>query len=518
MGNIQILAEPIIAVKPAAMLRLPPTRAAALLLGSLALAAATGCRPQSEGDPKIVVIGNTSPRLADPAVGPLSQPDAVLLQNVAQGLVAFDAGGNIVGGLAERWNVSDDGLSYIFRLASTKWDDGRKVNADQVARALRRVIASRRNPLSDTLGAVTEVVSMTDRVVEIRLAAPRPNLLAILAQPEFAILRSGHGAGPFAIDKNPRNDSFVHLTRKVALGDDEEERRDEVLLTSARSAEAIATFVNGRADVVLGGTFVDLPMTQRVKLARGALRFDPVSGLFGLVPVRKDGDFDSAPLRRLLSEAIDRDAFVSALGVPGLTPRATVLEPGLDGMGAPVGPSWTGIAIGERRASLAARASPLLPAGQAGKRPVVRIFLPDGPGATLLLQELSVDWGALGLDVERATTRSAADFALVDRVAPSASPAWFARNFRCTPIVPVCNPKVDELLDAARQATVAAQRYALIGQAAALIDSDQLMIPLTAPVRWSLVSDRIFGFSGNRFAVHTLTNLADKPAAGTGAQ
>ena len=173
MGNIQILAEPIIAVKPAAMLRLPPTRAAALLLASLALAAATGCRPQSEGAPKIVVIGNTSPRLADPAVGPLSQPDAVLLQNVAQGLVAFDAGGNIVGGLAERWNVSDDGLSYIFRLASTKWDDGRKVNADQVARALRRVIASRRNPLSDTLGAITEVVSMTDRVVEIRLAAPR---------------------------------------------------------------------------------------------------------------------------------------------------------------------------------------------------------------------------------------------------------------------------------------------------------------------------------------------------------
>ena len=30
-------------------------------------------------------------------------------------------GGNIVAGLAERWNVSDDGLSYIFRIASTEW-------------------------------------------------------------------------------------------------------------------------------------------------------------------------------------------------------------------------------------------------------------------------------------------------------------------------------------------------------------------------------------------------------------
>ena len=38
---------------------------------------------------------------------------------------------------------------------------------------------------------------MTDRVIEIRLIAPRPNLLPLLAQPEFAILRGGEGTGPF---------------------------------------------------------------------------------------------------------------------------------------------------------------------------------------------------------------------------------------------------------------------------------------------------------------------------------
>ena len=62
----------------------------------------------------------------------------MLLANVAQGLVRFDSAGNIVGGLAERWNVSDDGLSYIFRLASTEWPDGRKITAQQVARLLKR--------------------------------------------------------------------------------------------------------------------------------------------------------------------------------------------------------------------------------------------------------------------------------------------------------------------------------------------------------------------------------------------
>src|SRR3954466_194255 len=170
---------------------------AALLIPALALVPAA-CRDQPQGVIKAVVIGD-APKLRDPTRGPLAPADAVLLQNVAQGLVRFDASGNIVPGLAERWNVSDDGLSYIFRLQSMQWPDGKKITADQVAKLLKRQIAPRsRNPLKDTLGAVDDIVAMTDRVIEIRLLAPRPNLLAVLAQPEFAILRDGRlGSGPF---------------------------------------------------------------------------------------------------------------------------------------------------------------------------------------------------------------------------------------------------------------------------------------------------------------------------------
>src|SRR5690242_2699975 len=123
-----------------------------VLLACLVLA--PGCRPRPEGAPRVVVIGS-EPKLADPAAGPLSAPDAVLLQNVGQGLVRFDASGNIVSGLAERWNVSDDGMSYIFRIASTNWPDGTKISAQQVARILKRQLAARsRNDLKDALGAV----------------------------------------------------------------------------------------------------------------------------------------------------------------------------------------------------------------------------------------------------------------------------------------------------------------------------------------------------------------------------
>jgi peptide/nickel transport system substrate-binding protein len=483
-------------------------RVIALLLAPALALAAAGCRPQPEGTIKAVVIGG-KPTLRDPAAGPLTAPDSVLLGNVAQGLVRFDASGNIVSGLAERWNVSDDGLSYIFRLASTEWPDHRKITAQQVARLIKRQIASRsKNSLKDALGAVDDVVAMTDRVIEIRLIAPRPNLLPLLAQPELAILSNGAGTGPFSYNPSSGGGA-LRLTRQITIGDEEVSRRQEVLLAASPAQAAIQEFASGNSDLVLGGTFSDLPYLHSVKLARGMLRFDPASGLFGLIPLRNEGRFADPASRRLLSQAIDRDAVIAALGVPNLAPRGTLLEAGLDGVAAPVAPAWTATPLGTRLPGLQAEAKRRF--AKIASR-TVRILLPSGPGADLLLRQLALDWGALGLAVERASSAANADFALIDEVAPSASAAWFARRFRCA-VATVCDPDADQLLDAARLAPVPAQRYALLAQAASRIDDEQLFIPITAPVRWSLVSRRVQNFAGNRYARHTLTDLELKPGS-----
>src|SRR5438105_4818821 len=170
-----------------------------LVLAAVALIPAA-CRPSPEGAAKVTVIGST-PKVRDPALSVMSTSDEVLESSVGQGLVQLDAAGNIVPGLAERWTVSDDGLSYIFRIASTNWSGGHKVTAQQVARILKRSLAPGSvNPLKDTVGAIDDIVAMTDRVIEIRLRAPRPNMLSLLAQPEFAIVREGVGTGPFHLN------------------------------------------------------------------------------------------------------------------------------------------------------------------------------------------------------------------------------------------------------------------------------------------------------------------------------
>ena len=482
---------------------LPLRRAIALALIAGLAAFASACDRRNDGALQLAVIGEP-PKVVDPAAGPLSAGDALLVANVAQGLVRFDARGQIEPGLAERWNVSDDGLSYIFRIAQGEWPSGGRITAHQVARVLRRTIGpNSKNPLKDTLGAVDEIVAMTDRVLEIRLRVPRPNLLQLLAQPELAVVRDGQGTGPFSISDEHASDGHLRLIREVPAPDGEEGRREEVRLRGADAPAAIRGFIAGDLDLVLGGTFADLPLARRVRLPRNALHFDPVGGLFGLVPGRSDGPITDPEVRRLLAQAIDREALIAALDVAGLVGRATVLEVGLEGVPDPVSPPWMTVPIGERRPDLIATGDRLF--GDLD-RPTLSIALPDGPGAQLVFNRLASDWALVGVQLQRAERGERADLRLIDEVAPSTSPAWFLRHFRCGQ-VPICDEETDALLDAARSAPVAAQRAAFLSEAARRIDELQLFLAIAAPIRWSLVSGRVEGFAGNRFARHTLTGL-----------
>jgi peptide/nickel transport system substrate-binding protein len=475
-----------------------------------AAAAATSCDRRAEGVVHVIVIGD-QPKLSDPQLGALSKGDAVLVDNVAQGLVRLDARGQVEPGLAETWNVSDDGLSYIFRLANGDWPDGRKITADQVARMLRRMaLSSNEDPLRDSFGAIDDIVAMTDRVIEIQLKQPRPHLLQLLAQPQMGLVYEGQGTGPFTVDREKSRDGVIRLSREVAVPDEERSVTEELDLSGAKAGAAIRAFLGGQADLVLGGTFADLPLATHASLPRRALRFDPAAGLFGLIPTVDSGPVADSDVRALLSAAIDRDALVATLSVPGLVPRATVLEPGLDNIPDPVAPNWATTPFTDRKASLAAEAKRLF----GSKPPTIRLALPEGPGSDILFGRLSQDWGVLGIEVERAEAGGQADLKLVDEVAPSTSPAWFVRHFRCS-AVPVCDKQVDDILEGARDTVVLAQRSALFNEASRRIDSQQLFIPIAAPIRWSLVSARIAGFAGNRFAIHTLTGL-EQPLNRTG--
>ena len=496
---------------------LPRTRRLLTAAVVTAIMVAGGCGRDKDGLTRVAVIG-PAPKLVETVAAPLTPGEALVRANMAQGLVRFDERGQVVPGLAERWNVSDDGLSYIFRIQTGEWPDGRKIRADDVARILSRQLRpASGNPLKETLGAVSEIVAMTDRVIEIRLNAPRPNLLQLLAQPELGLVRASVGTGPFqrpteeqlAAAKGQIDEGALFITHRIRIPD-AEDPVERVQIGGGEAKTLVAAFAKGDLDLLLGGTVGDLPIAMRAKVPRGALRFDPVAGLFGLMPTKRSEILQDKEVRKLLSRAIDRTALVSGLNVDGLGPRATLLQAGLDGIGQPAQPEWLAQSIEERRASLVAEADRLFGSED---RPTLRLFMPQGPGGDFLFARLRYDWAPLGLKVERAPSAASADLVWIDEVAPSSSPAWFVRRFRCG-VAPICLEEAEPLLAAARSAPIALQRNALLTEVARLMDDAQLFIPVAAPVRWALVSGRAPGFAENPFARHTLVGLADTRISG----
>lgn len=458
-----------------------------------------GCGEEETGPIAVSAIGS-APEPLNPNLSPLDAPSSLLLQATAQGLVRFDATGQIEPALAQRWIVSDDGLRYTFRIRDVDWSNGRPVTVDQVTARLRAA-ASRasRNPLKPLLGSIAEIETMTDDVLEISLASPRAHFLQLLAQPELAILRDSQGSGPYRAAA--RSNGAVLLRQANAEDAADRTGVPDVLLRGERAAMAVARFKAGRADLVTGGTAGDLPIARAASPAGQALRFDPVFGLFGLAFANGSGPLGESAVRQALSMAIDRPAITAMLEVPDLQPRDSLVPSGLDELANPAVPAWSARPLAERRILAAAT----IAAATEGEPLRVKVAVPADPGYRMLFALIRGDWNSINVTAEAVAMDAPADLRLVDRVAPAVMVSWYLRSFTCEQ-GPVCSEEADALLDQARAAETGA-RTQLLAQADQLLQEAAVFIPIAAPVRWHLVSARLTGFRTNSFGHHPLSEL-----------
>ncbi|OHT19239.1 ABC transporter substrate-binding protein [Edaphosphingomonas haloaromaticamans] len=470
-----------------------------------ALAACSG-RGGDDGPIDVSVIG-AEPVIVDPNQKPLADADAVLVGATAQGLIRFDGTGQIEPAAAIRWDVSDDGLYYTFRI-----DDAAGIKAEDVARRLRVAIARpSRNPLKPVLGAIDEVVAVTPEVVEIRLAAPRPTLLQLLAQPEMGLIlsRSRGGSGPLAIDGRGAGTILLRPAGAEQAGEEDEEEdaadRERIRLRGERAALAVARFQAGGAQPVLGGRYQDLAVARAAGLPANILRFDPVAGLFGLQIVEARGFLATPEMRGALSMAVDRDRLVNAFAVKGWRSALTLVPGGIADLPAPTAPGWADIPLAGRRI-LAAGAVGAWRQQNGGAAPRVRVALPPGPGSRLLFSLIRADWRAIGVEAEMVGMKDDADLRLVDRVAPADSGSWYLREFACDRAA-LCSEEADRLMDAARKVPALAERNLTLADADARLARVVPFIPLAMPLRWSLVAPALVQFQENARGVHPLNHL-----------
>lgn len=486
-----------------------PFRISSLLPIGLVVASGA-CDSGRDRAVEVVVLGEPA---ATFATGPrLPQAAQLVRSATAEGLVGFDEQGRAVPALADRWIVTDDGLSYIFRLRDGIWPDGSDITGESARTSLIEAMnAARGGPLAGDLAVVAEVKAMAGRVVEIRLKQQMPDMLQLLAQPELGLLHEGRGAGPMRLAR-AKDVASLRAIAPENLGLPEEpgwkDRVRRLELEALPAQKAIDRFNADQADVVLGGRFADFPRLDASGVSRGAVRLDPVNGLFGLMVVRSTGFLSKPENREALAMAIDRDALGSALNVGGWATTTRIVNPGLADEGGTVDERWPGRNLDERRQVAAGRVSRWKASGALVP---LRIALPSGPGGDQVFQRLAADFKAIGLDTRRVAEGADADLRLIDVVARYARAAWFLNQLSCGAGRALCNPAADRLTAEALDQPDPAKRADLYAEAEAQLTVTNSFIPFGVPIRWSLVAGKATGFVANRWNVHPLMPMAMRP-------
>ena len=495
---------------------MPPLRPFLALCALVLPATLAGCFGADDRPVEVLAIGEPGSTFT----GGFNLPLAAQLMRAAttEGLVAFDEQGRVVPALADRWIVTDDGMSYIFRLRDGTGPDGSPINAESARAALMQAIrAQAGQPLGADLGAIEEVRAMAGRVIEIRLSSQMPDMLQLLAQPELGVVYGGRGAGPMKARRdNDQERKLTGVLLRLIVPEDrglpQQENWSKLVrplrLSAAPAPRAIELFNLGQADLVLGGGFADFPRLDTAGVGRGSIRLDPVSGLFGLAVVHDDGFLAKPENREAIAMAIDREALIAVFNIGGWTATTRVINPGLDGDNGTVSERWLGRTIEERRAQAAARVAQWKATGH--NLSPLRVALPNGPGGDLLFERLGSDLKSIGLGVQRVAPGADADLRLVDRTARYARPAWFFNQLSCANARAMCSVAADRLVAEAQAEPGLAKRAELYAQAEAQLTLANAYIPFGVPIRWSLVGSTS-GFAANRWGVHPLMPLAFIP-------
>lgn len=428
------------------------------------------------------------------------------------GLVTFDAEGRVQPALAESWIVTADGRSYIFRLRDAVPGEAPPATAIAARDALRSAMRRLRGtPLSLDLAVIEEVRAMTGRVLEIRLAAPFPELLQLLAQPQLVLTEEA--GGNFVLEQEGDRARLVPVrgNRDGELADASQPRQRTLELRLASPRRAVELFNAGTVDVMLGGAVDGLPHVELGGLLRGSIRLDPVSGLFGLLVSRDVDGFLSEPANReALAMTIDREALIEPFGIGGWVPSTRIVAAGLaDDLGT-IGERWSDLSLEDRRTLAAARVASWR--GSESELPPVTIALPEGRGGELLFERLRGSFEAIGVAARRVGLAGPADLRLVDLNASFARADWYLNRLNCGVTQAVCSPQADALVAEARGENDPAERAALFAEAEAELTSTNGFIPFGPPLRFSLVRGTVTGFAVNRWGVHPLSQLALIPS------
>ena len=115
----------------------------------------------------------------DPTSAAAGAIDSVLYSNVFEGLTRFGPDGSVNPGLAESWIISNDGLTYTFKLRTgVKFHDGSDMTAEDVVFSLNRTQGEESTNAQKALYAgIADVEALDKATVKLTLSKPNGSML-----------------------------------------------------------------------------------------------------------------------------------------------------------------------------------------------------------------------------------------------------------------------------------------------------------------------------------------------------
>jgi ABC-type oligopeptide transport system substrate-binding subunit len=493
---------------------------------------------------------STEPESLDPQKSRSVQA-ADVLRDIGEGLVAYDAAGELVPATAERWEIADDGLTYIFRIREdARWSNGEPVTAADFVFGLRRLVdpetaAFYAAEVGNVVNAAAIVagkmspeqlgVSAPDeRTLVISLLRPTPYLLSLLTHPsafpvhrgsieqhDAAFARAGNllSNGAYVlVDWEPG--AVIELHRNTHYWNDAETSIDVVRHHVV--TQEMAEFNRYRAGELHITSTVPPDNFEQIRADYSAeLRIAPTLGVYYYgFNLAKPPFADSPELRQALSMAIDREVLVEAITGRGEAPAYSWVPPGTNNYD-PVQLPYADLSQSERNAIAQ---SLYRKAGYSRENPL-RFELRYNTSDTQQRIALAVQamWRkVLGAE---ATTVNVEFQVLLDQmrereITQVFRSSWFGDYNDANTFLAIMqsdsaanmpgysNPEYDELMESAGAQYDLARRRLYLEEAERVLLADHVVIPLYFYVSKHLVKPEVEGWQENILNYHYSQHLS----------
>lgn len=280
----------------------------------------------------------------------------IVISDMFVGLMTITPDREVIPGVAQSWETSEDGLTWTFNLKETQWSDGEPLTADDFVYAFRRIqnpeIASQyssllyivKNAAAVNLGDLPPeelgVRAVDDYTFEITLEEPAPYLPGLLTHyttypvPEHIVEQYGEAwiqadnievNGPYKLAYWRTGDQLV--TEKNPLYYEADELCfDRVAYFEIEDAAAVERRIEA-GDLDINNGF-DGGRTEELEAKfPGWVRTTP-----GLITTywtfnSSQAPFDDVRVRKALSLALDREFIVDRVLTPGYVPAYSFVPP-----------------------------------------------------------------------------------------------------------------------------------------------------------------------------------------------